>query len=146
MQCLNFKLHKNEINKSFKQSEVLLFIPQLAPSHLVFKMSTYRHHTSHVPVITHRPCSTTTMYALDVPISHSRVSSFYNPGLFPSFSRKLWHKSPWSVELYQIQSLNNTFIFFIEKHFRNFWLNFQVLQQITSWCLQTILTVNTINN
>jgi len=53
-------LHKNEINEHFKQSKPLLLISQLATSHLVFKMSTFHHHTSLkliAPLITHSPCS-----------------------------------------------------------------------------------------
>jgi len=93
-------LHKSATKKRFKQSKSSLFISQLAPSHLVFKMSTFLRHTSlyirwshHLrTVLVLRP--STTMLVLSCPRFTQPRHEFVQSGPFPSFSRKLWHKSP----------------------------------------------------
>jgi len=59
-------LHKNDINELLKQSKSSLFVSQLVSSHIMFKMSTFRHHTSLmliVPLTTLSPRFATTMFA-----------------------------------------------------------------------------------
>ena len=104
----------------------MLFVSQLA-SHSVFKMFTFRQHLSSkpiMPLVMQSARSTTTMLAL----SHPTYAA--SPGVrpiqtFPIFSPKTLHKSPSSTAFNQVQTVNKSFIFFGENHFKGFSLHFQ---------------------
>jgi len=103
-------------------SKSLLFIS----SHVVFKMSTFRHQRSLTlltTLIKHSPFSANTMLVLSCLHFTQPRQEFVQSGPCLPFPGK-WHKSAWSIAFNQRQILLISALSSSLNHFRGFWLNF----------------------